>query len=133
MARSRAENLTGREKAVRIQGVMAIGLVQDIERALRFYRDVLGFTVQEEQEDWVVFTEGVGLRVAPEPLPEWSLNVNAVMISLMVEDVRAAYAELTEKGVAFFLPPTESGGAVFATFRDTENNLLQLLQNPSGA
>jgi len=113
---------------MRIQGVMAMVLVQDIERALRFYRDVLGFTVQEEQEDWVVFSEGVGLRVSPEPLPEWSLNVNAVLITLMVDDVPAAYAELTQKGVAFFLPPTEAGGAIFATFRDTENNLLQLMQ-----
>ena len=116
------------EEPVRIQGVMAMVLAQDIERALRFYRDVLGFTVQEEQEDWVVFQEGVGLRVAPDPLPEWSVNVNAVLITLMVDDVLATYSELTQKGVAFFMPPTEAGGAIFATFRDTENNLLQLMQ-----
>jgi predicted enzyme related to lactoylglutathione lyase len=113
---------------VRFHGVMAMALVQDIERATRFYRDILGFTIQEEQEDWVVFNEGVGLQVSPEPLPEVNLNVNSVQIALTVEDVEAAYAELIKKGVAFFLPPMESGGMIFATFRDTENNLLQLLQ-----
>lgn len=113
---------------MRFHGVMAMVLVQDIERATRFYRDTLGFTVQEEQEDWIVFNEGVGLQVSPEPLPEFSVNVNAVQIALTVEDVHASYAELTKKGVPFYLPPMESGGMTFATFRDTENNLLQLLQ-----
>ncbi len=102
--------------------------VQDIERALRFYRDTLGFTVQEEQEEWVVFHEGVGLHVAPDPLPEVSFNVNAVMVTLLVEDVAQSYAELVKKGVPFFLPPTEESGVTYATFRDTENNLVQLMQ-----
>ncbi len=107
---------------------MAMALVQDIERALRFYRDVLGFTVQEEQEDLVIFQEGVGLILSPEPLPDVNLNMNAVIITLLVDDVRMTYTELTQKGVAFFLPPTTEGGIIFATFRDTENNLLQLMQ-----
>jgi catechol 2,3-dioxygenase-like lactoylglutathione lyase family enzyme len=107
---------------------MAMVMVQDVERALRFYRDLLGFTVQEEQEDWVFFAEGVGLQRAPEPLPDVAFNVNAVVVTLFVEDVARAYAELTGQGVAFFLAPTESAGVTVATFRDTENNLLQLLQ-----
>jgi predicted enzyme related to lactoylglutathione lyase len=107
---------------------MAMVLVQDIARALRFYRDTLGFTVQEEQEDLVLFNEGVGLMLSPEPLPEVNLNLNAVMVTLMVENVHTAFAELTEKGVAFFYEPTESGGITFAAFRDTENNILQLMQ-----
>jgi predicted enzyme related to lactoylglutathione lyase len=115
---------------MRINGVMAMTLVQDIERALRFYRDILGFTVQEEQEDWVIFEQGVGLSVSPDPVPELNLNINSVVVTLFVEDVFGAYAELTQKGVAFFLPPTDAGGAVLATFRDTENNMVQLMQLP---
>lgn len=113
---------------MRFHGVMAMTLVQNIERALRFYRDILGFTVQEEQEDWVLFNEGVGLYVSPEPLPELNLNLNAVMITLFVDDVEASFMELTQKGVAFFQPPTRDGGQMFATFRDTENNILRLVQ-----
>ena len=113
---------------MQIQGVMAIVLVQDIERALRFYRDSLGFTVEDEQEDWVLFAEGVGLRVSPDPLPEINIALNAVLLTLIVADVRAAFHELTQRGVAFFVPPTEAGGTIFATFRDTESNLVQLMQ-----
>ena len=116
---------------MRFQGVMAMVLVQDIERAMRFYRDTLGFTVQEEQEDWVLFNEGVSLGLSPEPLPEASLALNSVIVTLIVDDVETSYAELTQQGVAFFLPPTTEGGITFATFRDTEGNLLQLVQKLS--
>jgi len=103
-------------------------LVQDIDRALRFYRDLLGFTVQFEEEDWVVFEQGVGLMLSPEPLPQDNMNLNAMSLSLYVDDVQAAYGELIDRGVAFLVVPTDLGGAMVASFRDTEGNLIQLLQ-----
>src|SRR5579875_1305780 len=112
------------------EGVMAVVMVQDIERALRFYRDLLGFTVQEEQEDWVFFQEGVGLKTAPEAGAEVRFEANAVVLTLIVKDVVAAYRELTERGVAFFLPPTTQNGLKIAVLRDTENNLIQLCNYP---
>jgi predicted enzyme related to lactoylglutathione lyase len=115
---------------VRFHGVMAMVLVQDIDRATRFYRDTLGFTIQDESEDWVMFHEGVGLQMSPEPLPELSININAVQVALNVENVHEAYNELTKLGVPFYLPPMESGGMIFASFRDSENNLVQLVEIP---
>jgi predicted enzyme related to lactoylglutathione lyase len=114
---------------MRIQRVVTMALVQDMDRAVRFYRDTLGFTVEYEEEDWAVFSEGVGLMVSPEPIPEDSVNLNSVLITIQVEDTRAAFGELTEKGVAFLVPPTDVGGAVSATFRDSEGNLIQLIQH----
>jgi catechol 2,3-dioxygenase-like lactoylglutathione lyase family enzyme len=113
---------------MRVEGVLAMTMVRDIDRALRFYRDILGFTVADESEDWVVFEEGVGLRVSREPLPDLNFAINSVHITLQVTDVRAAFAELTSTGIAFFVPPTDEGGAVFATLRDPEGNLIQLMQ-----
>jgi catechol 2,3-dioxygenase-like lactoylglutathione lyase family enzyme len=106
---------------------MAMVMVQDIERALRFYRDVLGFTLQDEQEDWVVFNEGVSLGLSPEPAAELNVAFNAVMVTLVVDDVQASYQELIAKGVAFFIAPQTDGGMTFATLRDSEGNLVQLL------
>lgn len=104
-------------------------LVEDIDRALRFYRDTLGFTLQHEQEDWAVFEENVGLMVSPEPIPPDSVNLNALILSLQVEDVKAAFNELTGRGVPFLVAPTDVGGAVSATLRDSEGNLIQLIQS----
>jgi predicted enzyme related to lactoylglutathione lyase len=114
---------------LQLRGIMAMVMVRDIERALRFYRDLLGFTVDSEQEDIVTFHEGVGLQAAPDVTADLRFDPNAVLIALYVDDVQATFMELTRKGVAFFLPPTTEGGITFAAFRDTENNLLQLMQN----
>lgn len=113
---------------MKINSVTTMVLVEDMDRALRFYRDQLGFSVVFEQEDWAIFTENVGLMLSPEPLPQDTLNMNAVSLSLNVDDVHSAFHELTEKGVAFFIGPTDIGGAIIASFRDTEGNLLQLVQ-----
>ena len=113
---------------MRIENVTSTVLVQDMDRALRFYRDTLGLSLTMEQEDWALFGEGVGLMLSPEPLPQDNLNLNAVIISLTVQDVHAAYHELIEKGVPFFVGPTDVGGAIVASFRDTEGNILQMIQ-----
>ena len=38
-----------------VNRVTAMVLVQDMDRAIRFYRDILGFQVMFEEEDWAVF------------------------------------------------------------------------------
>ena len=111
-----------------INSITTMVLVQDMDRALRFYRDLLGLNVTLEQEDWALFAEGVGLMLSPEPLPQDNLSLNAVMVSLNVDDVHASYHELVQKGVAFFVGPTDVGGAIVASFRDTEGNILQMVQ-----
>ena len=49
------------------------------------------------------------------------------MVTLVVDDVQASFEELTAKGVAFFLTPYTDSGTTFATLRDSEGNLVQLL------
>lgn len=114
---------------MRVNQVTAVVLVQDIDRAVRFYRDKLGLTLQFEQEDWASFKENVGLMLSPEPIPEVYLSINAVMLTLNVDDVHTSYHEMIDNAVAFILGPTDVGGAIIASFRDTEGNVLQLLQS----
>ena len=49
-------------------------------------------------------------------------------MALTVDNVHETFDELTKRGVPFYLPPMESGGMLFATFRDSENNLVQLVE-----
>ena len=81
--------------------VTAMVLVQDMDRAMRFYRDTLGFTITFEEEDWALFAENVGLMVSPEPLPQDNFNLNAVMITLNVADVPSGvyFLRVTAGGV----------------------------------
>ncbi len=109
-------------------GAVAMVLVQDMDRALRFYRDMLGLRVAFETEESALFEEQIGLMRSGEALPEDNMQFNSVMITLFVDDVEAAFAELTQRGVAFLVPPTRQAGTVLASCRDTEGNLVQLMQ-----
>ena len=114
---------------MQITRVLTMVLVHDIDRAVQFYRDSLGLSIELEEEDWAVFSEGVGLMVSPEPLPADNMNLNSVVITLSVPSVADAYGELVGKGIAFLVPPTDVGGATVASFRDSEGNILQLVQS----
>ena len=103
-------------------------VVNNIDSAVKFYRDQLGLKLQFEQEDWAQFTEGIGLMVSPEPLPIVNTDINRVIVTFDVEDASDEFRKLTSRGVAFLVPPTDIGGAIVASFRDSEGNLLQLLQ-----
>ena len=49
-------------------------------------------------------------------------------IGLQVEDVQAAYEELTNRGYSFFKPPTEAAGLMIAFFKGPENITIELVQ-----
>ena len=52
------------------------------------------------------------------------------MFNLSVESVSEAYEELTSRGIEFIAEPFEAPvepGTYFATFKDLDNNLLQLI------
>ncbi|MDE2127017.1 MAG: VOC family protein [Armatimonadetes bacterium] len=113
---------------MQIEGVIATVMVTDIERAVQFYCDKLGFTIADETCSWVLFAEGVALRTAPEAMPDDAFRMNAVAITLAVTSVEQAWKELTSRGVAFYLAPTMQGGVCVAAFRDSENNVMELIE-----
>jgi catechol 2,3-dioxygenase-like lactoylglutathione lyase family enzyme len=49
-------------------------------------------------------------------------------IGLQVEDVQAAYDELSKRGYSFFMPPTEAAGLMIAFFKGPENITIELVQ-----
>ena len=50
-------------------------------------------------------------------------------IGLEVEDIHAAYRDLTDRGCIFFIPPREAGGATFAFLKGPENITIELVQS----
>ena len=107
--------------------------VQDIDRAVAFYRDQLGarFLVQAGTLGFFDL-DGVRLMLA---VPEGAGGEGGSVLYFRVPEVRAAYAVLRARGVAF-----EGGGSGephvvhrddrhelwMAFFRDSEGNLLAI-------
>jgi lactoylglutathione lyase len=128
-------------------------VVKDLERSVRFYRDVLG--MEEIKHVVVSDDKAVTGRFAAKgfrfrtfrlgPLALKLVDVDGApaetrglvdthrgvrYIAFAVDDIDATYRNLTEKGVEFasdILPPEiEAGVARLVFFRDPDGNLLEL-------
>ena len=118
-------------------------LVDDQEKALRFYTEVLGFVKKTEiplgEARWLTVVspedpDGVELVLEPDahpaarPFKEALVADGIPFTSSAVDDVHAEYERLTGLGVRFTQPPTEMGPVITAVFDDTCGNLIQIAQ-----
>jgi catechol 2,3-dioxygenase-like lactoylglutathione lyase family enzyme len=119
-------------------------MVDDQEKALSFYTDVLGFMKKTEiplggGARWLTVVspdapDGVELVLEPDahpaarPFKEALVADGIPFTSFAVDDVRAEYERLTDLGVVFTQPPTPMGPVTTAVFDDTCGNLIQIAQ-----
>ena len=114
-------------------------VVTDLAESVAFYRDKLGFTVRENEPHIALLTRGpMLLYLIPEspPTPDKpsvtlgnTNNAQRTSVNLVfrVKDCRAAYAELSKRGVKFLTEPQQpswGGWRVFA--RDPNGYLLEI-------
>ena len=97
----------------------AIKFVADMDKAVRFHRDVLGLKVKFESPSWSEFATGettLALHPASDKNP-----AGKVELGFTVADVEAFYREMTGKGVLFSMAPKKQDfGGVLAQFVDSE-------------
>lgn len=107
--------------------------VKDLDRAVRFYNEMLGFVILERRDDLkfvhlATNVEGlqIGLNEQEEPLGSGS-----VLLNLGVADVAAARRALETKGVVFSRPTVVIPGKVMlAEFADPDGNRLRFAGPP---
>jgi catechol 2,3-dioxygenase-like lactoylglutathione lyase family enzyme len=117
--------------------------IDDQEKALRFYTEVLGFVKKTEvplgEYRWLTVVspedpDGVELVLEPSDHPAVKPYKDALVAdgipftSFAVDDVRKEYERLTGLGVTFTQPPTAMGPVTTAVLDDTCGNLIQLAQ-----
>jgi catechol 2,3-dioxygenase-like lactoylglutathione lyase family enzyme len=120
---------------------LASVLVDDQERALRFYTDVLGFVKKTEfpvgEHRWLTVVspeapDGVELVLEPDehpaarPFKEALVADGIPFTSFAVDDVHKEYERLTALGVRFTQEPTEMGAMTTAVLDDTCGNLIMI-------
>jgi catechol 2,3-dioxygenase-like lactoylglutathione lyase family enzyme len=114
-----------------------IGVVSDdLEAQRRFYREVLGLQEMEAGESWIEFDMGsnrVFELIARDPnVPQY--GTPGTVVGFEVEDIQAATAELTARGVER-VSGVEGGpdsGQYWCYFRDGEGNLFEIAQKIKG-
>lgn len=118
-------------------------MVDDQDKALRFYTEVLGFQKKHEipvgAYKWltVVSPEGpddIELSLEPNENPAGKTFQKAMFdqgipaTAFEVSDIQAEFTRLRALGVAFTKEPTQSGPVTIAVLSDTCGNLIQLYQ-----
>lgn len=119
--------------------------VDDQERALRFYTDVLGFTVKYDipagEYRWLTVVDpgapdGTQLLLEPDQHPAASAYTSALhadgipAAQFEVDDLERVHTALKERGARIVQPPTEMGPVWTMIVDDTCGNLIQLATAP---
>jgi len=117
--------------------------VEDQEKALAFYTDMLGFQKKADfsQGDYRWLTvaspedaDGVELILESNANPAGKAFQEAVRAQgqpaaqFLVSDVQAEHDRLAARGVTFTTPVTSTIGSTIAVLDDTCGNLIQLVQ-----
>lgn len=120
--------------------------VDDQDKALRFYTDVLGFRKKHDipmgGPRWITVVSPEGpddleLVLEPNGHPAASAYQSAIMkdgipaTAFESSDIHGEVRRLKEKGVTFTTEPTVAGTVTLAIFSDTCGNLLQMYQPQS--
>ena len=117
--------------------------VNDQEKALRFYTDVLGFqkkadfsqgsyrwltVVSPEEPDGVELLLEANTNPASKAFQEALYGNKMRAAQFLVKDVQAEHDRLAARGVKFTMPVTKVTGSIIAVLDDTCGNLIQLFQ-----
>ena len=126
-----------------IRVVLTSILVDDQQKALKFYTEKLGFQKKTEipmgEHSWLTVVSGAdpdGIEIVLEPdshpaagpFKKALVEDGIPMTSFAVDDLNVEYARLAAAGVRFTQPPVDMGPVVTAVLDDTCGNLIQLAQ-----
>lgn len=117
-----------------VSGVAAIWVpVEDMDRAVGFYRDTLGLEVIGQQPDWSE-VDANGLRIGLNAREQTSSrSEGGAVISFQPEgDIEDEVKRLEGTGVEFVGGISDHEWGSIAAFKDSEGNDLQLYAPPKG-
>ncbi len=118
-------------------------MVDDQDKALKFYTQILGFRKKHEfpagEYRWITVVSPEGpdeLELSLEPnanpagqaFQQATFNQGIPAAAFESADIEKEYARLKSQGVAFTKQPTRMGPVSIAIFADTCGNLIQLYQ-----
>ena len=117
-------------------------MVEDQDRALAFYTDVLGFQNKHDipigEYRWITVVapgrDDLELSLEPNANPAAKAFQEAMfrqaipLVAFEVDDIEAEARRLKAAGVAFTTEPTRMGPVTIAVCSDTCGNLIQLYQ-----
>lgn len=108
-----------------VKWTYAIKFVDDMDRAVKFYRDTLGLPLKFQSPGWSEFVTGevtLALHSASAKNPPGSVE-----LGFNTEDIQKFHHDMTAGGVQFTMPPTKQDfGGTLAQFLDSEGGYVSI-------
>ena len=110
-----------------------IVLVSDMERSVKFYRDVLELPVKIQSQDWTEFFHK-DTTIALHPVkkrtksPRENGAEKSVLVGFMVNDLDSIVKILRERSVKFFKSPTEEPFGKHTIVEDPDGHLISIAE-----
>jgi len=106
--------------------------VHDLDRAIAFYRDVLGMTFLFQAPPNMAFFDCDGIRLMLGVADRPELDHPASIIYYKVDDIERVYEIFKARGVEFvvkphLVAPMPTYDLWLADFRDSEGNIMELM------
>jgi predicted enzyme related to lactoylglutathione lyase len=117
--------------------------VDDQEKALRFYTEVLGFAkkadfsqgpyrwltvVSAEEQDGTELQLALNNNPAAKAFQQAMFQERQPAAMFFTDDVKGDYERIKARGAEFTMPPTDVTASTIAMLKDTCGNLIQLTQ-----
>jgi predicted enzyme related to lactoylglutathione lyase len=117
--------------------------VDNQDKALRFYTEVLGFTKKTDFSNgpyrWLTVASpeepnGTELQLASNGNPATQAYQQAMFqqsqpaAMFFTDDVKGDYERIKGRGAEFTMPPTDVTGSTIAMLKDTCGNVIQITQ-----
>jgi len=96
-----------------------IKFVDDMDRAVKFHRDVLGLSLKFDSPEWSEFSTGDTTLALHKSSAKNAAGT--VELGFTVPDLHKFHQDMSAKGVQFTMPPTKQDfGSELAQFVDSE-------------
>jgi predicted enzyme related to lactoylglutathione lyase len=119
---------------MRVNRIIADLVVPDLEAAKGFYTDYLGLGDEEFNLGWVARYTCHETGANVQLLTSDATGPEAPVVSVLTDDVDAAYDEAVERGYEIVHPlTTESWGVRRFFVRDPGGNVLNVVGHPDGS
>jgi catechol 2,3-dioxygenase-like lactoylglutathione lyase family enzyme len=103
-------------------------LVSDMDKSIKFYRDVLELPIKNTSSDWVeFFSSGTVLALHPSKSKSRTKN-SGVLVGFMVSNLETVAKKLKDKKVEFFKEPKEESFGKHAILADPDGHLISIAE-----
>ena len=103
-------------------------LVSDMDKSIKFYRDVLELPIKNTSSEWVeFFSSGTVLALHPSKSKSRTKN-SGVLVGFMVSDLGPVAKKLKDKKVEFFKEPKEESFGKHAIIADPDGHLISIAE-----